>query len=89
MMGDNMNNIKHVCCVDSISDGTLRLLTGADGEKAYFFPLELFPDGIKEGDWLDLTITINDNAAKKGKQDVADLYRNLLGNAGGDERGKE
>ena len=74
-----MNNTKHICCVDSISDGTVRLLVGADGEKAQFFPLELFPEGIKEGDWLDLIIKINKDATEKGKRDVADLYRELLG----------
>ena len=70
--------MKHVCCVDSVSDGTVRLLTGADGEKAYFFPLDLFPDGIKEGDWLDLIIKINNDATEKGKRVVDDLYRELL-----------
>ena len=68
---------KHICCVDSISDGTVRLLIGKDGEIVQFFPLKLFPDGIKEGDWLDLVIKINKSATDKGRRDVADLYREL------------
>jgi hypothetical protein len=75
------SNVKHICCVDSVSDGIVRLLIGADGEKVHFLPLELFPDGIKEGDWLNLTISIDEVATKKGKQDVADLYRELSGDA--------
>jgi hypothetical protein len=71
------SNVKHICCVDSVSDGIVRLLTGTDGEKSYYFPLELFPDGIKEGDWLNLAISIDSKASKKGKQDVADLYKEL------------
>ena len=70
-------NTKNICCVDSVSDGVVRLLTGADGEKVHFLPLELFPEGIKEGDWLDLIIKINQRATEKGKQDVANLYREL------------
>ena len=70
-------SIKHICCVDSISDGIVRLLIGADGEIVQFFPSELFPEGIKEGDWLNLTINIDTNATEKGKQDVADLYGEL------------
>jgi len=71
-----INIVKHVCCIDSVNDGIVKLLT-ADGEKSYFFPLELFPVGIKEGDWLNLSINIDNNATKKGKQDVADLYKEL------------
>jgi len=71
------NKIKHVCCIDSVSDGIVRLLTGDAGENVYFLPLELFPDGVKEGDWLNLTINIDEKATKKGKKDVADLYREL------------
>ena len=83
-----MNIKKHVCCVDSVSDGIVRLLLVGDdarivpptgGEKAYYFPLELFPDGIKEGDWLNLTIGVDVKATRKGKQDVADLYKELGG----------
>ena len=74
-------NIKHLCCVDSVSDGIVRLSIGANGEKVHYLPLELFPEGIKEGDWLNLTISTNDKATKKGKQDVADLYKELEGNA--------
>ena len=70
-------NVEHICCVDSISDKIVKLLIGADGKKAQIFPLELFPDGIKEGDWLRLTINIDKNATEKGKQDVADLYKEL------------
>ena len=70
-------NVEHICCVDSISDSVVRLLIGADGEMAQFFPLELFPKGIKEGDWLKLSICIDKNATDKGKQDVADLYKEL------------
>ena len=73
------SKVRHICCVDSISDGIVRLLIGDDGEKVHFFPLELFPDGIKEGDWLNLTISIDEDATKKGKQDVADLYKELRG----------
>jgi hypothetical protein len=72
-----MNKVKHVCCVDSVSDGIVRLLTGNDGEKVYFFPLELFPDGVKEGDWLNLIINIDSSATEKGKRDVANLYKEL------------
>ena len=72
---------EHVCCVDSVSDGIVRLLAGNDGEKVHFLPLELFPKGIKEGDWLDLTIKINDSATEKGKRDVADLYKELGNNS--------
>ncbi|MCL1874868.1 MAG: DUF3006 domain-containing protein [Synergistaceae bacterium] len=70
-------SIKHICCVDSIDEGTVRLLTGTDGDRAHFFPLALFPKGIKEGDWLNLTISIDSNATKRGKQDVEDLYKEL------------
>ena len=73
-----MKKIKHVCSVDSISEGTVRLLIGADGEKVQFLPLGFFPEGIKEGDWLDLIIKINNDATNKGKQDVSDLYKELL-----------
>ena len=73
-------SIKHICCVDSISDGVVRLLIGDNGEKVHHFPLELFPKGIKEGDWLNLMISTNDRATKKGKQDVADLYKELEDN---------
>ncbi|MCL2767979.1 MAG: DUF3006 domain-containing protein, partial [Synergistaceae bacterium] len=68
-------NIKHICCVDSVIDGIVKLLTGDNGEKVQFLPLELFPNGIKEGDWLDLEIRINTNATEKGKRGVADLYK--------------
>jgi len=71
---------KHVCCVDLISDGIVKLLIGDNGEKVQFLPLELFPEGIKEGDWLDLVIKINKNATEKSKRDVADLYRELSEN---------
>jgi hypothetical protein len=74
-----MNDVKHVCCVDSVSDGIVRLLTGSNGEKAHFLPLELFPDGIKEGDWLNLIIGFDNDATEKGRQDVADLYKELGG----------
>ena len=74
-----MKNIKHVCCVDSVNDGIVRLLVGHDGEKVYYLPLELFPDGVKEGDWLNLTIEIDAKVTKKGKQDVEDLYKELGG----------
>jgi len=70
-------NVEHVCCVDSISDGVVRLLTGTDREKAYFLSLELFPDGIKEGDWLNLIIKIDNDATKNGKQNVENLYKEL------------
>ena len=71
------NSIKHICCVDSINENIVRLSMGSDGEKTHLLPLELFPKGIKEGHWLDITINIDDKATKKGKQDVADLYKEL------------
>lgn len=69
--------VKHICCVDSINEGIVRLVTGADWDRVHFFPLALFPKGIKEGDRLNLTISIDSNATKKGRQDVEDLYREL------------
>ena len=76
-----MKKSEHICCVDSVNDGIVKLLTGNDGEKVHFLPLDLFPKGIKEGDWVDLVIKNNDGATEKGKKDVADLYRELGGNS--------
>ena len=70
-------NVEHVCCVDSISDGIVRLLIGTEGKNAQLLPLEFFPEGLKEGDWLNLIIEFNNDATKKGKQEVEDLYKEL------------
>jgi hypothetical protein len=76
-----VKTVKHICCVDSVNEGIVRLLMGTDGESAFFFFFLLFQSGIKEGVWLDITISVNGNATKKGKKDVEDLYRELSENS--------
>jgi len=43
-------------------------------------PLEILPPGIKAGDVLNISITVDENATRKRREDIEKLARELFNN---------
>lgn len=65
-----------VCCIDSINDGVAKIIVSGDtSDKDFVIQAELLPEGAKEGSWLN--ITLDEDAEKRAKDEIASLYDSL------------
>lgn len=62
--------------VDRMEDD-VAVLMHADGTDFAEMPRSLLPKGTKEGTWLKASFTIDKEAAKNARKEVADLYDSL------------
>lgn len=62
--------------IDRFEEKMAVLLVG-DKEAQVDFPKDLLPNGIKEGDWLKLTMEIDPEGKKKQKQKIEGLLNKL------------
>jgi hypothetical protein len=82
----NMNKKKGV--IDRIEDGEVALITINNEEKKLDLPLFLLPDGVKEGDWLDIeylndeiiNININEKETEKALNRIKEKFERLRKN---------
>ena len=63
--------------IDRIEGKLAVLLMGEDGSTKVNMPLILLPEGCKEGDVLDITISRNENATTSAKDRSKNLIEKL------------
>jgi Protein of unknown function (DUF3006) len=75
--------------VDRIEDGGQAvLLVGADEQTQIDFPVSLLPEGVRDGDHLKITITMDTGSRSSAEERVKKLQEQLT-KAGGAEEKKD
>jgi hypothetical protein len=62
--------------VDRITDGIASLVCG-DGEYTVDFPLRALPGGTKEGDWLRVSFSADEEKKKRVAEEIDSLMDEL------------
>lgn len=63
--------------IDGISDGMARVLFGEEERVAVSIPVELLPKDAREGDVLQVRMTIDRKASEEGKRHIEALLSEL------------
>ncbi len=68
--------VKIDACLDRYEGKKAVLLLG-DDEKTVVFPAKYLPEGLEEGDWLNITIEYDEAATNAAEDEAASLLAEL------------